>query len=190
MESNDFWCGRLVRLRALTPEDADWLSVQFTDSAAARLGDDIKLPVSTTTLREQIEKQSKRTDHGVWLAVEALDGGTAVGTVDAHDVDQRHRNFKYGVSIIREQWRKGYATEAIALLLRYYFRELGYHRATGIVYAFNEASIELHRHGGFVEEGRLRENLHTNGGYSDEIVFGMLRSEFETSLERQLPRNS
>ncbi|MFN8441618.1 MAG: GNAT family N-acetyltransferase [Caldilineaceae bacterium] len=76
-------------------------------------------------------------------------------------------------------WRRGYATEAIKLVARFYFRELGYQKLTSLVYNFNERSLQMHEKFGFVFEGRLRRTAYTNGRHYDTIVFGMTSEEFD-----------
>jgi RimJ/RimL family protein N-acetyltransferase len=75
--------------------------------------------------------------------------------------------------------RKGYASEAILLVLRYYFLELGYQKVTATVYSFNTPSISLHERLGFQPEGRVRRTVYTQGQHFDELIFGMTREEFE-----------
>ena len=80
-----------------------------------------------------------------------------------------------------EQYRRqGYASEAITLLLRYFFQELRYQKVTAHVYSFNEPSIKLHEKLGFQQEGRLRRMVYTNGQFFDEVLFGMTAEEFAT----------
>lgn len=51
-------------------------------------------------------------------------------------------------------WRRGYASDAICIVLRYYFEELRYQKCTVSVYDFNESSLRLHEWLGFqVEAG-------------------------------------
>lgn len=185
-ESNiDVWAGRRVRLRARRADDWKAFHQDAADGEAARLGNEIELPMSEDAWRARIEKPWDAAADKVWLVIEALTPVEIVGSINVHETNKRHGDFEYGISIFRPHWRKGYASEAIALLLRHYFRELGYHRATATVYAFNHASIALHRGFGFTEEGRLRESLFTNGRYFDEYLFGILASEFEP-IERRL----
>jgi len=80
-----------------------------------------------------------------------------------------------------EHQRKGYASEAIRLVLRYFFEELRYHKATVQVYAFNEASIRLHQKLGFQEEGRSRDMIYTQGRYVDELTFGLTFDEWASA---------
>lgn len=93
--------------------------------------------------------------------------------------DRRHGTFKYGVAIFRGHWRNGYASDAIRILLRYYFEELRYQKVTAHVYAFNEGSIALHEGLGFVQEGRLRNMVFTMGQHFDEFIFGLTKGEYE-----------
>ena len=108
-----------------------------------------------------------------------------VGAIDTHTCDPRNGTFQYGVTIRREHARKGYASEAIRLVLRYFFHELRYQKVNVEIYGFNEASVKLHRELGFREEGRLRRMVYTGGAYHDSIMLGMTREEFEEA-EREL----
>ena len=56
--------------------------------------------------------------------------------------------------------------------------QAGYWTLTAGVFPENEASIRLHKHLGFQQEGRLRHMLFTRGRYHDIVVLGFLASEF------------
>lgn len=62
--------------------------------------------------------------------------------------------------------------------MRYYFEELRYQKANTRVNSFNEPSLALHRHLGFVEEGRRRRVGFSGGEHFDDILFGMTVEEF------------
>jgi len=62
-------------------------------------------------------------------------------TSTTHGCDPRHGTFGYGISIAAAHRRKGYAAEAIAIVLRYYFEELRYQKVSVQIYSFNEPSI-------------------------------------------------
>ena len=70
------------------------------------------------------------------------------------------------------------ASEAIRLVLRYYFDELGFQKCNVGVYSFNEASIRLHEKLGFTREGVQRRSIFTRGQYYDNILFGITAEEF------------
>lgn len=105
-------------------------------------------------------------------------GGEVVGTIDAHTCKPRPVPFRYGIGIAREHRRKGYASEAIGLVLAYFFDELRYQKVNVEVYAFNDPSLALHRRLGFREEGRLRRMIRTQGHHFDEVILGMTSEEW------------
>ncbi len=82
-----------------------------------------------------------------------------------------------GVEIGRAHRRRGYAREAVSLLLGYMFREERFHKCEVEVYAFNEASLALFRCLGFAEEGRLREHEFVGGVHHDVVVLGITGPE-------------
>jgi RimJ/RimL family protein N-acetyltransferase len=79
----------------------------------------------------------------------------------------------------RSAWGKGYAKEAMLLMLRYMYHERRYQKCNLGVYAYNKRAIAFDRRLGFVDEGRLRRNQFTDGEYHDEILLGMTREEFD-----------
>ncbi|MFE4714349.1 acetyltransferase [Bacillus sp. FJAT-27264] len=178
---NNIWTGDKVRLRAIVPTDWEKFHNNDLDSESARLCDMIYFPRSEEGTKNWAEHQASKSPEGdnIMLAIETLDG-SLVGSINAHNCDTRHGTFKYGVAIFREHWRKGYASEAVMILLRYYFEELRYQKVTAHVYAFNEGSIALQERLGFLQEGRLRNMIYSKGQHFDEYVFGLTKSEFES----------
>lgn len=177
---NNIWSGNKVRLRAVLPTDWDKFHNNDYDSECARLCDVIYFPRSEEGTKTWAEHQASKGPDGdnFMLSIETLDG-VLVGSISTHSCDPRHGTFKYGAAIFREHWRKGYATEAIMILLRYYFEELRYQKVTAHIYAFNESSIALHEYLGFLQEGRLRNMIFTQGQYYDEYLYGLTKSEYE-----------
>ncbi|AXI08296.1 N-acetyltransferase [Oceanobacillus zhaokaii] len=176
----NMWSGSKVRLRPVIPSDWKYFHNNDQDSESARLCDSIYFPRSEDRTKSWAEHTSTKPseDDNVFLAIETLDG-TLVGSINANSCNPRNGTFKYGVAIFREHWRQGYASEAIRILLRYYFEELRYHKVNAYVYAFNDGSRALQEHLGFVQEGILREMIFTQGKHYDEYVYGQTRVEFE-----------
>ncbi|MGD9932155.1 MAG: GNAT family N-acetyltransferase [Dehalococcoidia bacterium] len=183
MAPASLWTGSLVRLRATEASDweAFWLAAGDTDSQ--RHGYWVPLPESATAARERFEREAVTGPADAdrfTLTIESLDSCSIAGSINAHGIDRRNGTFEYGITVFREFRGRGFASEAIALLLRYCFDELRFQKANATVYAFNEPSIALHRSLGFTEEGRIRSNYYTNGEYHDELWFGITAAEFRT----------
>jgi RimJ/RimL family protein N-acetyltransferase len=172
--------GSLVRLRAV--EVADWEThYQWNlETDAARMADEIWFPQSREAVRAWAEQEARRSlDADEFrFQIERLDGAL-VGTINTHSVNRRCGTFGYGVAILPQHRRCGYAAEAIRLVLSYYFRERRYQKVNAEVYSLNEPSIRLHERLGFVLEGRLRRMVYTDGQFYDALIYGMTREEFD-----------
>lgn len=72
---------------------------------------------------------------------------------------------------------QGYMTEAVALLTKYGFQQLGLHRIEANVMPRNKASLQVLRNNGFEEEGVAKAYLRINGIWEDHIHM-VKRSEF------------
>ena len=180
MDHHNIWQGERVRLRAVEPEDWKIFNQWDLDSDMARDCYWVPFPKSQEAARKSTLDQSLQApkEDAFSLVIENLEG-EFVGTINPHDCDARHGAFKYGLAIRREFQRQGYATDAIRLVLRYFFKELRYQKVTVEVYDFNEASIKLHEKLGFQHEGRVRRAYFTRGEYHDSLFLGMTREEFE-----------
>ena len=178
----NIWRGRLVRLRGLEPEDWGAHYLWDQDSDTARMLDHAWFPNSAARARRWAEETALRSiaDEEFHFVVEELEGETLVGAIATHHCDRRVGSFSYGVGIIPERRQRGYASEAILLVARYYFHELRYQKMNAQVHDDNPASIALHERLGFTREGTLRRMAYTGGNYHDLLCFGMTAEEFAT----------
>ena len=178
VETHNYWQGKLVRLRAIEQEDIDNLASPVTDSWLDRADDRIYFPSSLEKARDSLNAQRERKNDSFFWIIETVEG-KEVGNIATFDCDSRVGVFKYSIVIKRSFWRQGYASEAIKMVMRYYFRELRYQKCTVLVYSFNQASIDLHNKLGFIKEGQLRRMVFTNGEFYDELYFGITAEEFD-----------
>ena len=175
----NIWQGNKIRLRAVEPEDWQFFNTWNLDSETARLCYSVQLPTSQERDRRwAADMAAKEAQNDTFFfAIQNLEN-ELVGNINTHSSSTRNGTFSYGLAVRREYWRRGYASEAILLVLRYYFLELRYQKVNAGIYAFNEASIRLHENLGFQREGRLRRMTYTNGKYFDDVIFGMTIEEF------------
>jgi RimJ/RimL family protein N-acetyltransferase len=176
------FAGSRVRLRALEPSDWETHFRWRLDSDLGSLMDAVRFPSSTLLVREWVEAQSRKgPDRDEFLfCIEQIDVtpmGTPVGTLITHTTNPRCGTFMYGLWVDAEYRRRGYASEAIALTLRYYFEECRYQKVNVEIHEFNTPSIRLHEQLGFVKEGRLRRMIYTGGRFYDALLYGMTREE-------------
>jgi RimJ/RimL family protein N-acetyltransferase len=185
MDNHNIWQGERVRLRAIEPEDWKTFNQWDLDSDTARECYWVPFPKSQEAARKwamDLSLEAPKED-AIKLVIENREG-ELVGTINSHTCDPRKGTFKYGLAIRREHQRKGYATEAICLLLRYFFLELRYQKVTVDISDFNIASIKLHEKLGFVQEGRMRRMQFTNGKYHDAFIMGMTVEEWREKFQK------
>lgn len=76
---------------------------------------------------------------------------------------------------------RGYATEATKAVIEYGFEKINLHRVQICCREVNEASRSVILKCGLTYEGTLRDYFWRNDHYEGEMVFSILRDEFETS---------
>ena len=180
--SKYFWQGKKIRLRPVRADDAEQVYQDNLDSPSRQLLQlGIELPTSVELLREFLSKYSgcKDVDGVIIMAVETHDG-EFVGGISLHTRSPKNGTFGFGIIINGPHRKKGYAEDAVRLLLRYCFHERRFQKCNSACVHTNQASIALHKKVGFVEEGRRRRHLFFNGRYYDDVLFGMTREEFDT----------
>jgi len=184
--ADSVWQGERVRLRAVEPSDWEVFFAWNQDDDQARRLYFIPFPLSAEATRRQAEETAtKRPESDSYKFVIENSDSTIVGGIGTHDCDRRTGTFSYGLNILPDHQRKGYASEAVRLLARYFFRELRYQKLTVGVYDFNEPSIRLHERLGFQREGCLRRMGFTDGHHFDVLMYGITAEEFMASWKAE-----
>lgn len=102
-----------------------------------------------------------------------------VGEVVINDIYMGNRSANIRIAINKkEDFSKGYGSEALILALNYGFAMLNLHRIELGVYSFNKRAIHVYEKMGFVREGIIRDSLFFNNKYYDEITMSILENEF------------
>lgn len=174
--------GKLVRLRAGEPAEGDafryWDRVD-TDSARTLYEIRFPLPAADDPPAASAAPAAPppHTGDDFPFVIETLDG-VLVGAIHTQHCDPRNGTFSYGLAIFPPYQRKGYASDAVRLVLRFYFHERRYQKCSAEVYSYNPASIRLHERLGFTLEGRLRRMVYSGGAYHDTLMYGITAEEF------------
>lgn len=163
-----------VYLRAFEPDDYKRSIIWRKDDQIWDMLGGTKYFVSEAYERKWIE-DTIFNSKDIRLAVCLKEGNKYIGNVYITNIDMINRT---GVShvLIGEKtcWGKGYASEALKLLLDYVFNERGLHRITALVLESNVQSIKMHVKLGFRQEGILRQSVYKNGRYNNQVVLSIL----------------
>ena len=176
--------GKNVRLRAPEPEDLEVLYRWENDPAVWPVSNTL-VPFSKYVLRQYLENAQKdifELKQARFMIELRTTPPRTIGTIDLFAYDPLHRRAGIGILIKEERDRgKGYAGEALDLLLDYCFSTLQLHQVYCNITDGNEPSIRLFRSRGFVQTGRKKEWLRRDGRWVDELFFQLLASS-RTSL--------
>ena len=152
-----------VRLRALEPEDLELLYRWENDPELWEVGNTLA-PYSRYILKEYIagSDRSIYESRQLRFMIEECDTGTSVGIVDLFDLlDRRYQG-------------RGFATEALRLLMEYAYTFLKLHQLYVHIPVANEPSKKLFTRLGFVEAGTLKDWIRTPDGYSDVCIMQLI----------------
>ncbi len=126
--------------------------------------------------REEHEDEIADPNH-LLLIFEAKEDGRIVG-YGLVRLDFKSHIFELRRIAISEKGR-GYGRESMEALIRYAFEEMDTNRFWLDVYPDNETGIRLYESLGMHRDGVLRQNYKAERGYLDQIIYSMLRSEYE-----------
>lgn len=168
--------GEFVNLRPLAPDDAE-LTLAWRLGNRARL-----LNLGAATVQEQAQWIASRpgTEHNFVIE---LATSRPIGMLSLVDVDVVSRRAETARFLIGDEAAaRGVpaAVEAMKLLYRFAFDELGLLRLFGTVAASNRLMIKWQKFLGMQEEGRLRQHLFVDGGFDDAVLLGLLVEEYRT----------
>jgi RimJ/RimL family protein N-acetyltransferase len=175
-----FLVGDRVSLRTIEEEDLDFLHTHINDPAVWR-GIDRSRPVTLDAEREFLEGVRNAAD-AVHLLVAAE--STPLGVVSFDPIDWQARVAELGYWIAPDHQGEGYGTDAVELFVAYGFDQLGLHKLSATVYAFNDPSIRLLERLGFVREGTDRDAVFVDGERHDTHWYGLLAREWRAAREK------
>ena len=107
-----------------------------------------------------------------------------VGGINLH-INERHETGELGYSLARVHWGKGLTTQAATAVVDWGFSELGLAKVYASADLRNAGSWRIMEKVGMTREGVLRSHTKTRDGRADQVFYGVLRAEWETSSARE-----
>lgn len=130
----DLFSSEQVRLRALEPEDLDFLYLWENDAELRESGNTL-VPIGRNRLKEYIEKSSEGLmELGMMRLVICLsDDDKPIGAIDLYEYDAFHRRVAVGLFVIPEYRRLGIAVESLRKISHYVLDYLRLHQIIAYV---------------------------------------------------------
>lgn len=170
--------GNNLLLRAPEPADIDIIYRWENDMRIWHLGNTLA-PYS----RFAIEQFVLNTENDIYASKQlrlmidwhnSPKGTETIGSLDLFDFDPHHLRAGIGILIDEPYRNRGFATEALELLISYCFNTLNLHQLYCNIEPSNPESIHLFAKAGFLLCGTKKEWLKREGNWLDELMFQLL----------------
>jgi aminoglycoside 6'-N-acetyltransferase len=141
-------------------------------------------PWSREDAEEKVRQRTSRTDivdASSALALVVEREGRVIGDVVLWPTDETLSRAEAGWAFHPASGGKGFATEAVRALFEVAFGHYGMHRVVAQLDARNVASASLCERLGMTEEARLRKDCWFKGEWTDNVIYGLLAEEWNSS---------
>jgi len=177
--------GELTGLRARTSEDADILhnglyeDVEGWSRGSTRPWVPIPAgPGSPYAAADPEEERRGPAPDAAEFSIVELASGELAGSVELWGIDEHNRMAHVGVELLPAFRGRGLGADAVRVVCRYGFALRGLHRLQLETLVDNQAMIAVAEKLGFTREGATRGSSWVNGGFTDDVIFGLLSDEF------------
>ncbi|UMB60617.1 GNAT family N-acetyltransferase [Lutibacter sp. A80] len=168
--------GKHINLRALEPTDLEFLFSTENNEDFWEVSS-TQLPFSKYILQQYIENAHQDIyEAKQYRFVICNEKDTPIGLIDLFDFDPQHRRVGIGIIILPKYQNKGYASDALEMVIEYAFTYLSVHQIYANIMSTNLKSIALFEKNNFKKVGIKKDWLYSNSSYKDEILYQLINS--------------
>ncbi len=184
--------GERVSLREVGPDDAAaalaWAGDPrfFRYMAVEPVG---SVAEEAAVLRAMQEDAHARPRVQYHLGVVERSGDELIGMVRLGIVAPRFRGADLGYGLRADRWRQGLTPEAVDLVLGFGFEQLGLHRIAAVCDPDNVGSRRVMEKVGMQPEGRLRQDMRSQGKWRDSLAYAILEDEWRAGRSAEGTRH-
>ena len=177
---NNLLSGPNLQLRALEPHDIDLLYEWENDTSIWKVSNTL-----TPFSKFQMEEYVLSSQNDIFISrqlrlmidlVAPIDLKKSVGTVDLFDFDPFHFRAGVGIMIRKAGRNKGYAREAMEIMIRYAFDTLRLHQLYCNISPENKSSLHLFEKLGFTRCGVKRDWINDGTQWNEEWMFQLINA--------------
>lgn len=167
--------GNNIQLRALEPEDLQFLFDTENNESFWEVSN-TQTPFSKFLLKKYLENAQMDIYEAkqLRLVIEEVSSSNPVGLIDLFDFNPKHKRAGIGILIHKQYQQKGYASEAIDILINYSFTHLDLHQLYANITYDNTKSIALFEKHDFKKIGTKKDWTYANGNFKDELIYQLI----------------
>lgn len=165
-----------ITLRAMEPSDIDVLYEWENDTENWKVSS-TQTPFSRKTLEQYISTAHEDIYNVKQLRLIICDKELkAAGCIDLFDFEPNHLRAGIGILIAdKSDRRKGYASDALELMINYCFETLNLHQLFANITIDNEPSVLLFQKHGFLITGIKKQWVRDGTKYYDELILQKIK---------------
>lgn len=162
-----------LRLRTLTDDDVSERYLGWLADPAVNRYLELRFSTHSAASTRELIRALNDSEDTIFLGI-FLHDGRHIGNIKLGPINPHHRRADIGLLLgDRDQWGRGYATEAIEAISRHAFTVLGLAKVAAGCYSGNVGSMKAFLKANFVLEGRLAGHWQTDEGPEDEVLMGL-----------------
>ncbi len=167
--------GKNILLRALEPEDLEFL-YQIENNELFWEVSHTQNPFSKYILKQYLENahldiyEAKQ----LRLIITEVNTNENIGMIDLFDFNPQHKRAGIGVLIAPKHQNKGFASEALSLIINYAFTHLELHQLYANITSDNTKSIQLFIKQNFTKVGTKKDWIFSKDKYKDEVLYQLI----------------
>ena len=168
--------GQNLTLRALELEDLNFL-FQIENNESFWEVSHTQAPFSKYILKRYIENghldifETKQ----MRFLIEEKSTNKQIGMIDLFDFNPQHQRAGIGLLIHPKFQQKGFASEALSMLINYCFSHLNLHQLYVNITTDNIKSISLFEKHDFIKVGIKKDWILSEGTFKNEILFQLIK---------------
>jgi RimJ/RimL family protein N-acetyltransferase len=139
--------------------------------------DSVESVMNYLKTKEPHVEAGDRVEYGIFIS----ETGQYIGNIQVFNISKTNRSGEFGYWLAESATGNGYMKEAVLILEKACFQELGLHRIQITCDALNEASAKVIRACGYTYEGTLREDMYDEyrDKMRDTLMFSKLKWEYK-----------
>ena len=167
--------GENIYLRTIEPSDAQ-LMLQWENNSNNWAVSNTLVPFSEHLILQYVNSaQDIFETKQLRFVICVTETNKPIGTIDLFEYDPLHRRAGVGVLIDEvSERKKGYAKEALQLMIQYSWDRLNLHGLFCNIFESNEHSIKLFERNGFVQTGIKKDWALLRGEWENELFFQLI----------------
>lgn len=168
--------GLKLSLRPIEPEDLNFLYTIENDESFWEVSH-TQTPFSRFVLKQYLENahldiyETKQFR----FVIEENSTKNSIGMIDLFDFNPQHKRAGVGILIHPNYQNKGFASEALSILIDYAFSYLNLRQLYANITSDNMKSMTLFEKHQFKKVGIKKDWIFTKGKYKDEILYQLIK---------------